>query len=516
MKFLILLSVLFIQSLYSEAKKNVPIEILISSDNRIYEQGLYGIQSIIGTDVKVSYLDIVIAENPEIANYFKKIEDDNPPFIITIGPSATKTAREHLKNTPVLFSMINAPKSLGLSQGKLCGVSMDISVTEFFTTLKDINKEIRNVYSFYSTSEGEYAAGEGEYSDLQYKIIYNKIKITDKKDFSKELNALAGKAEAFLMVNDPLYGKNEFEELSNFCKKNKIILMTSFPALVKAGATFGISPDYSKIGVLTGQMAERILLKTGGANCESELVKLPDQSSFYLNDEYAKESGITVPETILERAKLTRLFGLGVNLINEGKYNSAKTVFESILKKDKENKSASSFYQLVLEKLSGSKVRDLLASAEAHMKNKRFANARSDYQRILSINPNILEAKMGVQNSLQLQSENERMTGQSHARSGKPFEAVRMFQTALKTLPTNAAATNDLNALRSAESHNMPEYVKKGVKLYNEREYEKAIEVFDNALLIVPNNKEAIEYLRLSKKKKDALITLKGKLDKDK
>ena len=64
------------------------------------------------------------------------------------------------------------------------------------------------------------------------------------------------------MVNDPLYSNLEFETLSEFAKKNNIVLMTSFPALVKVGATFGISPDYSKIGVLTGQMANKLYAGT--------------------------------------------------------------------------------------------------------------------------------------------------------------------------------------------------------------------------------------------------------------
>ena len=39
-----------------------PIEVLLSSDNRIYEQGLYGIQSVFDGELKISYLDIITAE----------------------------------------------------------------------------------------------------------------------------------------------------------------------------------------------------------------------------------------------------------------------------------------------------------------------------------------------------------------------------------------------------------------------------------------------------------------------
>ncbi|MCB1179490.1 MAG: peptide ABC transporter substrate-binding protein, partial [Leptospiraceae bacterium] len=486
------------------------IEVLISSDNRIYEQGLYGIQSVSDFELKVSYLDIVTSENPDIASYFKNIDDSGIPFFITIGPAATKIAKENLKKTPIIFSMVNAPKSLGLENDNVCGVSMDISVSEFFQTLNDIDPNIKTIQSFYSTEDGEYSAGEGEYTDLKYKLLFNKKKITDKKDFKKELSSLAGKIDAFLMVNDPLYGKNEFEELSKFCKENKIILMTSFPALVKVGATFGISPDYSKIGVLTGMMANRIHSKS--SNCEKERVQLPDQSSFFLNEDYAKASGIEIPNSIVERAKLTRLFDVGISLINEGKLNSAKTVFDAILKKDPGNKSASSFQQLIIEKQSGTKTKELLASAEKHMQNRNYAQARAEFQRVLAINPNIASAREGIQTSLQAQSEQERSIGNEHARSGRPFEAIKMFLASLRTLPTNAKAQNDLNTIRNFESSNMKTYIKSGISEYNERNYEKAIDIFENALLVVPGSKEAQEYLRLSHKKKEAIITLKKKL----
>lgn len=488
-----------------------PIEVLLSSDNRIYEQGLYGIQSVFEGELKISYLDIITAEQPDVAAYFKAIDESGAALFITIGPAATKIAKENLKKTPIIFSMVNSPKSLGIDGGNICGVSMDISIGEFFQTLKDIKPNAKNVSAFYTTNDGEYSAGEGEYTDLKYKLIYNRKKLADKKEFKTALEEIKGKTDAFFMVNDPLYSNVEFEVLSEFSKKNNIILMTSFPALVKVGATFGISPDYSKIGVLTGQMANRIYAKS--STCAEERVVLPDQSSFFLNEKYAEESGIKLPDSIIERAKLTKLFDVGVNLINEGKLNSAKIIFEAILKRDPNNKSAFSFQQLVIEKLSGTKTRELLLSAENYFKNKQYAQARADYQKVLSINPSISSAKEGIQASLLAQSEQERLQGTDLAKRGKPFEAIKMFMAAIRTLSSNTQASNDLNAIRNFESSNMKTYIDRGINHYNERNYNASIEIFENALLVVPSNKEALEYLRLSYKKRDAMIVLKKKLE---
>lgn len=119
----------------------------------------------------------------------------------------------------------------------------------------------------------------------------------------------------------------------------------------------------------------------------------------------------------------------------------------------------------------------------------------------MSINPSIAAAKDGIQASLLAQSEQERLQGTDFAKRGKPFEAIKMFMAALRTLPSNTQASNDLNSIRSFESSNMKSYVDQGINHYNERDYNTSIEIFENALLVVPSNKEALEYLRLSYKK---------------
>ena len=67
-----------------------------------------------------------------------------------------------------------------------------------FQTLKDIKPNAKTVSAFYATNDGEYSAGEGEYTDLKYKLIYNRKKLADKKEFKSALEELKGKTDAFL------------------------------------------------------------------------------------------------------------------------------------------------------------------------------------------------------------------------------------------------------------------------------------------------------------------------------
>ncbi|MCC5815389.1 MAG: peptide ABC transporter substrate-binding protein [Leptospira sp.] len=507
-KYLIILSLLFPHLV--SADEPASIEVILSSDNSIYEQSLYGIQSVIEREVKISYLDIINSEYSSIESYFQNLENSGVPLVITIGPQATKVAKENLRKTPIVFSMVNNPKTLELGQKNLCGVSMDISVEEFFQTLKDIDPNIQNVVGFYSSDDTKFTAYEGAFLDLRYKLLYNSKQVKA-DEFSTKLKSLDEKTQAFYMISDPLYNQARFEELSKYSKENGIILMTSFPTLVRVGATFAISPEYSKIGVETGSMANRILNKE--STCIDERVVLPSQSAFYLNEDYARESGIELPQQILERAKLTKLFAAGIALLNEDKLKSARKVFDVILKKDPDNKAAQTYQSLVIEKMTGTRTRELLANARKYYAASQYSYARAEYQKVLAINPNNDTAREGYKKSVLAQSEQERSRGNQLARSGKPFDAIKQYLSSLRTLSSNGKASADLAAIRRSESTKIPNYLKEGIAQYNERNYDKSIEIFENILLVDPNEKSAKEYLRLSYKKKDAIKILKNKLN---
>jgi ABC-type uncharacterized transport system substrate-binding protein len=486
------------------------IEILLSLDNNIYEQGLYGIQSVIDSEVRITYLNILNEEQGDLGKYFRELESSNVPLLIAVGPLAAKIAKENLINIPIVFAMVNSPKSLGLESGQLCGVSMDVSIQDFFQTLKEINPNARNVYSAYSTEEGGYSAIEGEYEDLKNKLLFYAKKTSNSAEFSKYLDSLSDSdVDGFYMVSDPIYDRKNFELLSAFCKKNGIVLMTPFSSLVKTGATFGINPDYTKIGVLAGNMANRIL--SGTSNCKKEGVVHSDQTSFYLNEEYASESGLKLPPSIIERAKLTGLLSAGVNLLNDDKLKAAKTVFESILKKDAKNPSAISYLNLIIEKMTGTKTRELMATAKKYFDEGKYSQARIEYQKVLQINPNITAAREGIQATLLTQSEQERAQASSLFRNNRPYDAIKMVLSSIRTLPSNSKAISDLSLYRSNQYAKIPDYFKDGVSEYNKREYELSIKIFEEILLVDPMDKKATEYLRLSYKKRDALHVMKEK-----
>ncbi|PJZ69808.1 hypothetical protein CH373_10730 [Leptospira perolatii] len=498
-----------IASTISSRKSSSVIEVLLSSDSSIYEQALFGIQTGLDAELKVKYLDILSDQENSLEVYFRNLESSSPPVYITVGLPATQVAAKYLHKTPLVFSMVQNPKNLEIETTNACGIGMDVSMEEFFRTLRDFSPDIKKVYSFYSSPSAEYGASEGSYFDLKYRLSYEKVKLPSFATLESELNRVKGEADAIMILNDPLLTQASFLSISEFAKKNKIILMTEFPALVKLGATFGISPDYSEIGVLTGKMANRILNKE--TLCRKEGIQIPDQFSFHLNEEFAEKSGIAVPSHLQERAKLSGLFNTGVNLLNAGKLKSAKIIFQNILQKDPKNQSALSYQQITVERQTGTQTKELLSKAKKYYEQKVFTLARAEYQKVLQINPSIQEARDGYQAALLGQSEQERLRGNG-LESSNPFEAIRMYLASVRTLPTNTAAHASLQSLRARQSPMIGDYLKSAIDSYNQREYEEAIRQLENILLISPEHKEASEYLRLSVKKQEAIKILREKL----
>lgn len=484
------------------------VEILLSSDNSILEQALFGLQSSLDYPVRISYVDLLRSEYKDVPSYFKEIESSDTKLFVAIGSAAFKLARENLNRTPIVFTMVSHPKSIGIDSDNVCGIGMDVSISEFFKVLRELSPKANRVLTFYSQPEGEFFATEGDYFDLKYKLNFAKKKVSE-ENFRSSLEKVRGEYDAFIIVKDSLYNREIFEELSEFSKKNKMILMAPFPALVRAGATFGISPEYSKLGIETGELANRIL--SGKSSCKEEKVSLSDKPSFFLNEAYASDSNVIVPEELKERAKLTRLFTVGLNLLNEGKLKSARIVFENILKKDPNNQSVASYLQLVIEKMTGGKTKELLEAAEDFYKKGNYSRARAEFQKVLLLNPNLRAAKEGLSSATLAQSESERINAEQLVRSGKVFDGIKMYQSSLRTFPQNAKSSVELNHVRSSEYSKIPEYLKEGIELYSQRDYEGSIRIFENILLIDPADKRAQEYLRLSTKKKDAIRVLLDK-----
>ena len=502
----ILLAFLFALSLYTEDNPILSVPIIVSSNNPFYLQALAGVQYSSKYESGIYYMNNIKEEYPDIKDFFAKIQSESPSLIITIGNEATRTTREYVKETPTLFLMVDEPKSMNPEQGKFCGFEKDVSFTDYFATLRELKPTARRVLTFYNSEQGEMLTASGEFGDIWKGVLFKRIKVAGKDELKKALNEKLGSFDALYLSSDRIYDQEMFEYISSFCRKNGIILMTLYPALVELGATFALVPDSSNVGVLAGQMANLIVEKK--AECELGPVLQPEQPFLYLNEKYAEESGILIPEVLKVKVKTDRILSFGVELYYKKMYKSAKNIFTSILKKDPKNKIAKHYLSETINATTKTEIDSLWTKGETLHQSKKYKEARLLYKKILDINPEYLQAKDAIETSLKEESEGIRESAKRKDASGDPFQAIRLYQEAISLYPTNKEAQNELSVIRQREYGKIGDYFKNGVTLYNKREYIKSIELFTNILLITPEDKKSQEYQRLSLVKKNAMDRL--------
>lgn len=508
MKKLILLFILFALSLINQAEdiKKPSIPVIVSSNNPIYLQALAGVQYSAKYESGIYYMNTIKEEYPDLNDFYTKLKKESPSLIITIGNEASRTTREYIKDTPTLFLMVDAPKTMNPEQGKFCGYEKDVSLSEYFSTLRELKPSARRVLTVYSSDQGEVLTGAGEYGDIWKGVLFQRIKVLDKDELKKTLNDKLGKYDALFLSSDRIFDQETFEYVSNFSKKNGIILMTLYPALVELGATFALVPDSSNQGVLAGQMANQIV--EGKAECELGPVLLPEQPFLYLNEAYAQESGITIPEALKIKVKTDRILSFGIDLYYKKMYKSAKNIFTSIIKKDPGNKVARHYLSETINATTKTEIDSLWSKGETLHKSKKYREARVMYKKILDINPEYTPAKEAIDSSLKEESDGIREDAKRKDSAGDPFAAIRAYQEAISLYPSNKDAQNELSVIRQREYKKIGDYFRDGTVLYNKREYVKSIEVFSNILLITPEDKKAQEYQRLSIVKKGAMDRL--------
>jgi ABC-type uncharacterized transport system substrate-binding protein len=481
------------------------VAILLSSDNQFYLEALAGLQSELKTESEIIFLSTLPQDDENLNSYFKAVEQKKLPFYITLGRRATETAQKFLKKTPVLFSVVSYPKSFQKEDHESCGISMDISVSRFFETLKILSPDSRLVYTFFSNEKGEYIAGEGSYHDLYFGLVYKKIKINNSEHFKTFLSNNPQKPDAIFMINDPLYTKENFLILSDYCKKNKIILMTGFRGLVNLGATFGHVPNYTNLGTMTAKMGNRILNKK--STCRKEGIRPPEEINFLINEEYTSDSGIPIPETIKEKAVNTKLFDAGLYFVSKKKWKPARKIFEKILLNEPQNFSAKVYLKLCIENLSYKESKNLLEIANNLFNQKKYSLAIPNYEKIIKINPYDYQALKKIGECKFELSKIEIAKAKIHEKENNLYQALRHYIVANKFRQN--CATKDITILRKKLSIKEQIMLKTAINKYKKRNYNSAIQILNNILLVNPNQIIAKEYLRLAKKKKIAIQELK-------
>ena len=425
----------------TQAAKPKQVFALYEKGVRVQEIALDGVLS------KVAVKPVVLGEDNILRDC-----DEAASAVVAIGKPALDKALEYCRTTPVVFSLVSAPRVGPYKQNEnVTGVSFDLSFRLFLSELQKVLKSGARIGFIYSSEVNEYLAGEMDYLEGEFNLISLRQRIDRREQIGATIKDLIEnkKVAAIWVLPDPLYNQAIFKKLATVCEEKRVVLVTNFEALVKsAGAALALAPSYFDTGVQTAEIVQQILAGTRPAEIAYQR---PRQSGVYLNLALFDKFGIELPNDLRYKEKVTTLINDGQDLLKEGKSSAALAKFREALRYDKKNTTAGYFASLI-------EARDNYAAATARLQQ------------------------------------------------GNRRGALPLLLSAARVLPE---ARSRLAALRAEMRTDFGVVFQQGVQQFKARRYRECIQSMNLALMIEPGHQEATLYKEKAEKRAKAVTAIR-------
>ncbi|MDR4507979.1 MAG: hypothetical protein MRJ65_07040 [Candidatus Brocadiaceae bacterium] len=215
-----------------------------------------------------------------------------PDLVFSVGVLATTLARDYFPDIPIIFSLVINHEQLNLAGANISGISLEAPLEKQFATFKKEFGLLRNIGIIYNSRQSAAFITKivSEAKKSQFTIVEKEVK--KQNELSSTLKRLSKKIDALLLIPDELVvTKKSLSIILKVSRKHRIPVFCGSSAIVKAGALFSISPDFTCTGRQASQMAQTLLQNP-------EMLSLgiqdPEKLRLTLNTETAKDIGISL------------------------------------------------------------------------------------------------------------------------------------------------------------------------------------------------------------------------------
>ena len=417
--------------------------VLYEKGSRFQEIVLDGIQSKLQ-----NIIPLPLGDESKLAS----CDSGDTAAVIAIGKPSLDKALETCKTTPVIFSLVSAPRFGDYrSHRNTTGVSFDLSFRLYLAEFQKVMKPGSRIGFIYSSAQNEFLTTEIDYVESEFNFTGVRMRVENREQIGAKVKQLIEeeKVKAIWILPDPLYNQAIFKKLADLCAEKGVLLVTNFEVLVnEAGAAIALAPSYFDTGVQTAEMAQKII---SGVHPTDMAYQRPRQSGVYLNLKLFQELKIDLPDDLRFKEKVTTLLNDAQELQKDGNTGSALTKFREVLKYDKKNATAAYFVN----------------SIEAKQ------NLNAAYARI---------------------------------QSGNRRGAIPLLMSAGRFLPE---ARGRLASLRAEMRGEVNGIFEQGVAQFKGKKYKECINTMNLVLMIDPGNRDAEIYKEKSGKRAKAVSAIR-------
>lgn len=234
----------------------------------------------------------------------------DPPLLVTLGTDATLLCAGNKPTSPILFSMILNPVTLGLLDdlnhpgGDATGTTILVSPGKQFESLLQACPNIKSIGVLYTDGDKTSLAliDNARHDAIALGLQLDALAIKDPKtDIKRTLSQARGKFDALWLIPDPAStGPDSFVATMEFANVSRIPVLGSSEATVKAGALLALSANIKDLGDVTAEMAGALL--EGNVKAGDMRIRGPRQTTLSINLITANDLGIRFPTSLLHLA----------------------------------------------------------------------------------------------------------------------------------------------------------------------------------------------------------------------
>lgn len=237
----------------------------------------------------------------------KQFVADNPDVIVAIATPSAQSVVASTDSIPVVFSAVTEPVEARLV-GKLDGSGTNVTgasdvlpLEPQIALIKELLPNAKNIGFVYSSGEINSTTTLKNFKAIAEAQGFVIVEAPAQKssDIAMSTQSLVGKVDLIYTPTDNNVS-NAYEALSKVAQEAKIPLVSADPGVIERGASVVLGVDYHKLGTETGKITARILK---GEKAGDIPVYSAKELDLIVNKKNAQVQGLTVPQSILDRAK---------------------------------------------------------------------------------------------------------------------------------------------------------------------------------------------------------------------
>jgi putative ABC transport system substrate-binding protein len=245
----------------------------------------------------------------DLASSVAKLLTAKPDVLFTVTIVHTAAAKQATATVPISFAWVTDPVEAGIvasyasSKNNLTGVtSFDASLSgkrlEIFLELAPkIKRLLVLVVPRQSAGLISLPFLEETAKRLGIQLVHRDVATRD--EIERALREIPQRSVDAVYFLPAAVIRANFDLLVKYAKKERIPLAVQEDALVEAGALFSYGPNSRLVGVQAAALVDKLLKGTKPSEIQ---VETPDRLFLTINLTTAKEIGLRMPRSILERA----------------------------------------------------------------------------------------------------------------------------------------------------------------------------------------------------------------------